>query len=664
MFRKIVHRKDSFQIPATGYLKNSGFVIIALACFFSFQCPKAWAQSYKDDLTAVRLEDLMNMQVYSASKKPESILDTAAAMTVITSEDIRRSGATSIPEVLRMVPDVYVQKTDSNSWDVSARGFTGSIYANKLLVMIDGRSVYSPLYGGVFWDVQNVVMEDIERIEVIRGPGGTLWGANAVNGVINIITKKAKNTPGTLISTGGGTEEKFFGNVRYGGHEEKTDWYYRGYGKYFSRDDGYRVDGQDYDDWDMAQGGFRAEKDKLTVQGDIYHGNIGQRVTLVDFALPSITPLNEHADAKGWNLLSRYEDEDWSLQGYWDRTERNSALYRETRDRMDVEYKRILSVTARQEIVWGMGSRLDLEDMGQTNEVVIRNPGTDYQMNFFIQDEIKAMEDKLKFILGSKLEYNIYTHFEVQPNVRALYHITEKNQIWASASRAVRTPTRIQEDSQITGISGGSYYRIVGNHDLSSEALASYELGYRTQPNKNMFFDLTAYANHYDDLITFTTGNPVSLNGISVPTYPTVNGMQGQVHGVSISGDIAVKSWWKIKTYYSLAKMTLHTEPDIVNLHIDNQLESALPTQTAYLRSSFTLPRGFELDTTVRYTDSYNNNAVPSATELDIVVGKTIMDWRVSVVGQNLIHDHHKESSTALATEVERAGYVKLTREF
>jgi len=638
--------------------------------FFSFfHFEKAFAQNPTNDLTTVSMEDLMDLQVYTASRKMEKILDTAAAISVITQDDIRRSGATSIPELLRMVPGVYVQKIDANTWDVSARAFTGSIFANKLLVMIDGRSVYSPLYGGVFWDVQDVVLEDIERIEVIRGPGGTLWGANAVNGVVNVITKKAKDTQGTLVSFGGGTEERGFGTVRYGGKSQENDWFYRAYGKYFKRDDSFRADGADFDDWDMARGGFRAEKDKLTVQGDIYEGKIGQRVALITYSPPSSTTEDEHADVRGWNLLSKFEDDDWSLQGYWDRTERNSLLYGESRDRLDLEYKRLLLTNAKQEIVWGAGTRLEFEDMRNTREVVINEPegGIDYLFNLYIQDEIKPWDDNFKFIVGTKLEYNIYTHLEVQPNVRTLYHINDKNQIWASASRSVRTPTRIQVDSQISGYtSAAQFYQIIGNEDVTSETLASYEMGYRTQPTKKMFFDLVGYAHHYDDLITFIPAAPISIEGVAVTPYPTVNGMAGEVHGGSVSADVVFTDWWKVKSYYSLAKMALHTDPDIVNLRVENQLENALPLQIAYLRSSFNLPHGFELDTTIRYTDSYNAGTVPTTTDLDIVLGKMIMQWQVSVVAQNLIYDHHKESSatSGLATQVERAGYIKMTREF
>jgi iron complex outermembrane receptor protein len=441
---------------------------------------------------------------------------------------------------------------------------------------------------------------------------------------------------------------------------------YRAYGKYLNRDQGFRHDSLNVDDWDLASGGFRAEKDKLTIHGDFYNGNVGQRTNRTIFDNPPTYALSEYVDVQGWNLFTKYQDEDWSLQGYWDVTKRDISSYGERRDKFDTEYTRILHATARQEIIWGVGSRVEFEDVKNTNDIRISETAqTDYSVNFFAQDEIQAFDERMKIIIGSKLEYNIYTHLEVQPNIRVLYHLNDNNQVWAAASRAVRTPTRIQTDSEITIYSPTlGYVRILGEQDLSSEDLASYELGYRTQPNKKMFFDLSFYANHYKDLVVYNTRDTIDVNGFSVRTFPFVNGMEGVVHGVELSGDVILQEWWKVKAYYALSKMSLGTNPNLPNLGVERLLEGGAPVQSAYLRSSFDLPYAIEFDSTLRYTDSYNHGAVPSLTELDLNVSKLIKGWQVALVGQNLLRNHHKESNTSLATQVERAGYMKVTRKF
>lgn len=639
-------------------------VSVLLLSFFSLAAQPGFAQA--QDLTELSLEELMDVEVYSAAKKKQRFFEVPAAVYVITPEDIRRSGAASIPELLRMVPGVIVQKVNSNTWDISARGFNGSIFSNKLLVLIDGRAVYTPLFAGVFWDVQDVVLEDIERIEVIRGPGGAVWGANAVNGVVNIITKSAQDTQGTLVVAGGGNEERGFGTLRHG--DRVGDWYYRSYAKYVNRDDGFSSDGGSFDEWDVARGGFRMDNGELTFQGDFYQGNIGQQVTGVAFSDPFRRTITDPEDVHGWNLLARYAQADWFLQLYWDVTSRNLHTFAERRDKIDVEYTRQLHLNERHEIIWGLGYRINMETVSNTEAVAISEPSeTDQIFSLFIQDEIKVSE-KLKFILGSKFEHNIYTGFEFQPNARLSYQLDEDNLVWAAVSRAVRTPSRLEVDGQLTGAASAPalFTRTVGNKDLSSEKLLAYEIGYRHQPNHNLFFDLVLFAHHYDDLITFDVGDIITDRGFPVRTFPSVNGQEGEVHGVELAGDIRLRKWWKIKAAYAVMKLELHTDSDVSNsLGLEKGLEDVLPMHDAYLRSSFDLPRGFELDTTLRYMSSYTyGGKIPSIVEMDIRLARIINGWRVTLVGQNLIEEHHKEAGTSAATQVERGGYLKVTREF
>jgi iron complex outermembrane receptor protein len=655
---------------------NKKIILIPVCVFIYvfFLSSAVFAQTPPSDLTQVSMQDLMNVQVYSASKKPERFFNTAAAISVITPEDIRRSGATSIPELLRMVPGINVQQVSSHSWDISARGFNGSIFSNKLLVLIDGRAVYTPLYGGVFWDVQDVVLEDIERIEVIRGPGGTLWGANAVDGVINIITKKAKDTQGGLLSAGGGNQDRAFSTLRYGARtgqkDDDTDWFYRAYAKYINDADNFRSNGTANDEWQMARTGFRAEKEKMTFQGDFYQGFLGQRVSETSFNAPFTQVVDRDATVQGGNLMAKYEDDDWSLQSYWDETNRNLQIFEETRNAFDLDFTKHFQATEKQEITWGGGYLLNLEDDRDTTSISIKSPTqTDQVLNTFLQDEIN-LTDKLKLTVGSKLEHNIYTHFEVEPNVRLAYNLTDKSFVWAAASRSVRTPSRIEENGEITGatVTGGVpvYSMLEGNDNLSAETMRSYEVGYRAQPMENVLVDLSLYVDHYDNLITYTTGNVIMENGYAVALFPAANGMQADVEGFELSSDIKFEEWWKLKTWYTFAKSGISTYPDITDIGVRDFLENSFPRQSAYMRSSFDLPYAFEFDLTLRYTDSFDHGSVPSNTGVDVNLAKTINQWQISLVGQNLLRSHHFESEgTGIGlTQVERSYYVKATYKF
>jgi iron complex outermembrane receptor protein len=642
--------------------------LASLIVFFLFLTQLSFAQIGSPDLTNLSLEDLMNVQVYSASKRNEPFFNTAAAVYVITPEDIRRSGATSIPELLRMAPGISVQKVNSHSWDISSRGFNGSIFANKLLVVIDGRAVYTPLFGGVFWELQDTLLYDIERIEVIRGPGGTLWGANAVNGVINIITKKAKDTQGGYVNVGGGTEERAFTALRYG--SKVGDWHYRAYGKYFNRDEGFRYSGTANDEWQMARTGFRAENEHLTYQGDFYKGYLGGRTTLSSFTPPVSYVTDKTSTAEGGNFLTRYEQEDWSLQGYWQFTNQDFQSLKELRNIFDVEFNRHNEFSDHQILTWGLGYRVNLEDISDTETLTINSPSQlDQVFSGFIQDEIRMMDDKLRFIFGTKLENNIYTQYELQPNVRLAYDINDKNMVWAAASRAVRTPSRLETSAQSLGATAtsGTYTSLVGNYNLSSEKMRSYEIGYRTKPKDNLLFDLSAYIDDYDHLITLVPGTPYTAGANTVNTFQYLNGLEGVAYGLEFSGTVRIEEWWKVKGSYTFTK--LYTSPNLgVNdIGLEPFLENAVPPHTFYIRSSFDLPHGYELDTTLRYMDSFQNGLISSNTQMDINLAKTFKDWRWSIVGQNLLAPRHLESIAAVSsatTQIERSVYVKAERKF
>ncbi|MRR07522.1 MAG: TonB-dependent receptor, partial [Deltaproteobacteria bacterium] len=393
------------------------------------------------NLSELGLEDLMNIQVTSVSKKEQKLSDAAAAVFVVTREDIRRSGATSIPEVLRMVPGIQVARLDANKWAVSARGFNDR-FADKLLVLMDGRTVFTPLFSGVYWDVQDTMLEDIDRIEVVRGPGAALWGANAFNGVINIITKHSQETQGGLLSAGGGTEERGFGGARFGGRVG-DDTYYRLYAKYFSRDAGVDASGdRGEDDWSVLRGGFRVDSDlsandSVTVQGDIYRGKEGETYTIPLLIPPFSRTFDWDTDIAGSNILSRWtrtlsDTADMTLQLYYDRTERDMAIIGEDRDTIDVDFQNRFKCGSRHEIVWGWGYRFSHESI--TNKVAITfapNRRSDNLYSFFAQDDISLIEDRLRLVLGSRFEHNEFTGWEIQPNIRLIWTPDYRQTVWA-----------------------------------------------------------------------------------------------------------------------------------------------------------------------------------------------------------------------------------------
>lgn len=642
--------------------------VFIIAVLFLLQAGEVLAQNtINSDLTQLSLQDLMNVPVYSASKREEPFFNTPAATYVITSEDIRRSGAMSIPELLRMVPGLSVQQINSHSWDVSARGFNGSILNNKLLVLIDGRAVYTPLYGGVFWEFQDTLFEDIDRIEVIRGPGGTLWGANAVNGVINIITKKAKETQGGYMEAGGGTHDKVFTGLRYGA--KSGDWFYRTYVKYFDKGEGYRTSGTARDEWDEERGGFKAENQNWTVQGDYYQANIGER-TLVSSFSPPYNVINDKSPiGTGGNLLTRYNQEDWFLQTYWQITDLKVPTIEELRNMFDMEFNRHTSLTVNQTLTWGMEYRLNLEDYRNSSTITINAPPeADQLFSTFIQDEIK-MGDKLKFIIGTKLEHNVYTHIEVEPNARISYDFNERNMVWAAASRAIRTPSRLETSGQTLSALAAptAFTSIVGNSELSSEKMRSYEIGYRTRPNDYLYFDVASFADHYDHLVTLIQGAPFIENGFPVVPFNYVNGLTGEIYGVEVAADLQLRQWWKLKAAYTYSKSNITPDPGVHDIIVEHLLENSVAPHIFFLRSSFDLPYGYSLDATLRYMDSFQNGNIPSNTEMDINIGKTIKNWRWSIVGENLFRDHHKESYAGISsatTQVPRSVYMKVSRKF
>ncbi|MGP1678860.1 MAG: TonB-dependent receptor plug domain-containing protein [Burkholderiales bacterium] len=601
------------------------------------------------DLSRMTLEQLTNIEISSVSKHTERLIDAAASIYVITNEDIRRSGATSIPEILRLAPNLQVARVDSSQYAISARGFN-STTANKLLVLIDGRSVYTPLFSGVFWDAQDTMIEDIERIEVISGPGGTLWGANAVNGVINIITRHTRDTTGGLVSAGVGNDERGAG-ARYGGKlgEDAT---YRIYAKVFNRDNTVTASGASAQDASKkGQVGFRLDwskgGDTLALQGDAYDGSIDQKI----FDDKSIS---------GAHLLGRWNrtlagGSAVQVQAYYDQTRRNyPGTFGEALDTYDIDVQHRFSPGGRHDITWGGGYRYSRDSVTNNAVLAFLPANRDLTLgNVFVQDDI-ALSERLKLTVGTKLEHNNYTGFENQPNVRLAWKPDDSVLLWSAISRAVRTPSRIDRDFFVPGSS--PYTVLGGGPDFQSEKLTAYEIGYRAQPSAKASFSISTFYNVYDELRSLEPagGTPVFANM-----------MEGNTYGVETWGSYGISEWWQLKAGYTYLRKDLRFKPGSGDTS-GVQAAGNDPSHQFSVRSMMNLGHNVDFDVALRSVDSLPNPAVPSYVALDGRLGwKISKGTEVSLSGFNLLDKRHPEFGAAPArSEIGRAFYVKMLWNF
>ncbi len=690
------------------------FLIILLTVSAGSLFAEAWADEPQEnpiDFSTMSLEELKNVEIISVSKKPENISEVGAAVFVITAEDIRRSGVTGIPEALRMAPGVQVARIGPTDWAVTIRGLNQQ-FSNNILVLIDGRSVYTPIFSGVFWDIQDTVLEDIERIEIIRGPGGTVWGANAVNGVINIITKKAKDTSGGLLTVLTGTQEGYSAAVRYGGKSGKNT-FYRVYAKHFNRDqfDTSATDCQDSyfpeDNWRSLRSGFRAdtesESDSLTLQGEVFANRYDTEFCRISLSFPYLLLQDDVSESAGGHLMGRWqhnisETSDILLQLYYDHTEKDHDMTRSAVRIGDADFRHRFYVFPGHEIVWGAGYRFISDEFSVQEEfsdpVSAFQPldisPTDSDKNLysaFVQDTMLLIPNNLSLTVGARLEHNDCTGLEIQPGISLLWTFSEKQSFWASAARAVRTPSRTESGIKITeGIIDRSDDKLIrdvfgpdisgsmipvapvtitffGNDRLDSETLMAYQIGFRAEPADSLFLEFTAFYNKYDKLIvTADTAGPYpeaepSLHYV-IPFYYS-NSMKGEAYGMELSGDWQVLPQWRLAASYSLLKTKLHWNSVIAEIE-----EKSNPCDQFSLRSSLDIGRQIQLDVWLRYVDrlSDNENDIESYTTLDTRISwKPLGTLELSVTGQNLLDRQHQEFSPF---EVERSVYFKLDWRF
>jgi len=632
--------------------------LLGLLSVFIFLCltpATSFAQTNSNRLPAnelkkMSLEELMGLEVTTVSKKSEKLTKAASAIQVITHEDIKRSGATNLPELLRLVTNLQVTQLNSYAHIISSRGFNAA-FSNKLLVMIDGRTVYSPLFAGVFWDAQQVVLEDIEQIEVVSGPGGTLWGANAINGAINIITKKAKDTKGLLLTAAAGNFLKKAGTLRYGG-SIGTDISYRIYAQHHDRGNTYLPDGEaEMDAWRISNGGFRLDwtpttKDAVTLQGNSYGGK--------QETLQSPSYLD------GQNILSRWthtvsENSGIVVQLYFDRTWRRDApstLYNELYT-YDLEFQHEFKIGDKHRLLWGTGYRsLDDHTFNSTDFIgILPNIRHMDLFSVFIQDEI-MLSPMTILTLGTKVQHNDFTGIEIQPSTRLAWSPDSQQTIWMAVSRAVRTPSRIDVDYYLPvyPVPPGTP-SVQGGPNFVSEKVGAYELGYRIQPDDNLTLSLASFFNNYSDLYSVDV-LPGTL------TYQIQNGVEGQSWGLEISGAWQLSEDWRLKGGYTYFDKDLHNS---ANSTYDFSALGNDAKHQGLLTSNMNLPGNFQLDLSMRYLGELPQPLIQDYFGLDARVA-WILDESIelSVVGQNLGKEKHRE----ILNQIPRSLYGKITCRF
>ena len=635
-------------------------------------------------LKELSLEQLGDITVTTVSKAPEKIQVTPAAVYVLTQEDIRRSGATSIPDVLRLVPGVEIARIDSNQWSVGIRGFE-SAFSRSVLVLIDGRNVYTPLFAGVYWDVQNLMLEDVERIEIIRGPGGTIWGANAVNGVINIITKSARNTHGAVVSTGGGNVDQGAGSARYGGSVGKN-FDYRIYASGFIRGPEFHPDNDRFDNWRQGRVGFRADwsagdANEFSLEGDTYSGQIGSLTNISFFSPPSKANIDNKVAVSGGDLLWNWRRKisaasDFQLQIYFDRTNRQNVQFGETRNTFDIDFIDHVTLPKHQNFIWGAGVRVSPSNFIQTQPTVdfLPHQQTDSIFSGFLQDEIPIVEHKISLTLGSKLEHNNFSGFEYQPSVRLQWTPSDRQTIWAAATRAVSTPSRIEEDLALTELVVATppplFIEIAGVKDFGSEKMLGYEVGYRNQVSSRFYIDISSFFNNYSGVLSL--GAPtVTVETNPAPTHvlltvPWANGLIGNTDGVEIAPDWKVREWWHLKGSYSYLQMHLKDKRGITDATTAASDTGSSPHHEVVVQSLFNLPGKFEFDPTFRYVSALPAQIIKAYSTMDAHFGWHFSNqFEVSVVGQNLFRPNQMEFGVGVPNVpnvgVKRAVYATVT---
>lgn len=653
----------------------------------------AWASAIvagtarAQDLTALSLEELMalDVTVTSPARRPQRLGDTTSATFVLTGADLRQAGVWTIPDALRLVPGVQVARIDASKWAVSIRGFNNR-FSDKALVLIDGRTVYNPIFSGVLWNAQDVMVEDIERIEVIRGPGASLWGANAVNGVINIITKPASETQGGLVSVGVGTEQRR-GAVRQGVALDDETWL-RVYGVHRGVDDGWLGSGDGQDDFLTSnRAGFRADWDasavgQATVQGDIFVETVGDYLTYNRQTPPFDLMAVEETEIYGGNLLARWERElnghgTLTVQGYYDLLALRSPITDVTVNTADLEARHSVRPLEGHHLVWGLGYRF-VHTATEGSPSLGFDPAdhNDHIFNAFVQDEITLLPDTLSLTLGTKLEYYSYTGWELQPTARLLWTPDERHSVWAAVSRAVRTPTIANRALSLTGTTPTDLgvpltLRVSGRDDVDPEVLWAYEAGYRFRPTETISLDLAGFYNVYEDMVTYDVSAPFFGPGGLRAEGTVGNRLRGTTYGVELAAEWQPTDWMTLNGWLGVlhVDLDLDTAPGLTATN--RSWGGTSPSIQGGLRWAASPHRDIEAGVVLRAADAIKSIGADGYVDMDMRLAWTPRDGvELAVVGRNLLtggrveFPAHGEVASETASDIGRTVFAGLTMRF
>ena len=638
-------------------------------------------------LKSLSLEQLGEVEITTVSKQPEEVWQTPAAVFVVTQDDIRRSGATAIPEILRLVPGVEVARSQSGAWAVGIRGFNSG-FSKDLLVLIDGRSVYTPLFEGVYWDVQDLVLDDIDRIEIIRGPGGTIWGPNAVNGVINIITKKAADTQGAMAHfTAGGAVDRFTGELRLG-ISPSSNLQLRLFVKGFDRGAETNPHGDPYDNWHQERGGFRLDwqptkRDTLSASAMAYGGKTGDQNTIGEFYPPSQLVLDAEQIVSGGDVVLRWDHQlagqsSFYAEGYFDRTIRASSQFTETRDTIDLDFIGHIANLPRQDLILGAGLRESPSNLVQTQATVTFTPNkiNNYVYSLFAQDTFRLLPDRLTLTLGSKFIDDQYSGWGVQPTAQMLWRPRTTTTFWASVARALRTPGRLDRDLHLLGdvTPGGNgalpiFLQVEGNPNFVPEVMIGWSAGFRQLLWSKVYVDIAAFHNQYDNIESY--GSPEITVTFPTTPYPYEslnvqfgNGLRGVSDGVEIAPDWKPVSWFEMRGSFSHVHVALHSKPGYSQDSYATGIEGSSPHREASVQGIFTLPHGFEIVPDYRFVSALPADTVPSYQTADARIAYRIdRHFELFVTGRNLLQARHEEiaGDNSNVTAIKREAFGGLT---
>lgn len=656
-----------------GHATKSASLCCLLLCSVQILLPDDPPQppSGIQSLKQLSLEQLSQIDVTSPSKQPTPAFRSPVAIYVITGEDIKRAGVTTIPDALRLAPGVEVAQIDSSKWAIGIRGF-GTRLSRSVLVLIDGRTVYTPLFAGTYWEVQDTLLEDIDRIEVIRGPGGTIWGPNAVDGVINIITKSSKDTQGTFASAGGGNQEQGFFNYRYGGAAD-DGLTYKIYGKGFTRGPEYHPDHNDFDAWRGVQAGFRMDwssgADVFSLEGDAYKQEDGEQVSATNYTPPLTENIDGYENLYGANINFRWkrtfsDTNNFQLQAYWDRTSRLEPNLGDYRNTFDLDLLEDTKVGSRNDFLYGVEARSSDGHFIEVTTGLVFSPfhREDYLVSGFFQDNVTLVRDRLLLTAGSKILQTNYTGVEFQPSVRLMWTPNVNQTVWTSFTHAVRTPSDAEEDFYLSSDIGSTangipiFARFNANPNFSPEQLNAYELGFRQLLGKNFFLDLATFFNHYHDLFSEDiTGSLTPQDTLPYPTPqppPTYvllpaqfqNDLYGATYGGEIAPDWRPTSFWRLRGSYSFLRMSLkQARTASTGLGPAGDVGSS-PQHEVTVESSFDLPKRLQLDLVYRYVSRLPYQLVPAYSTADArLAWRFHRNFELSVAGRNLFQPYHYE---------------------